>query len=64
MNLNQYLVILRVILERSSMDKLEKEKLENVTGGGISVWGIFGIIAAVVFIVGVIDGISRPVKCG
>ena len=33
------------------------------SGGGISFWGIIGIIAAGAFIAGFIDGIARPVKC-
>lgn len=44
------------------MNKLDKEELEKVKGG-ISFWGIAGIISAAIFIVGVLDGIARPLKC-
>lgn len=45
------------------MKKLDNEELKETTGG-ISFWGVAGIITAVIFIIGVIDGIARPVKCG
>ena len=44
------------------MNKLNKEELKK-TKGGIGFWGIAGIIGAAIFIVGVLDGIARPVKC-
>ena len=44
------------------MKKLEQEELEQTTGG-ISFWAIMGIITASIFIVGVLDGIARPLKC-
>ena len=44
------------------MKKLNKKELEK-TKGGISGWGIVGIIAGIVFSVGVLDGITRPLKC-
>lgn len=44
------------------MKKLDKKELEDIKGG-IGFWGIAGIVSAVVFIVGVIDGIARPLKC-
>lgn len=45
------------------MQELKQNELKQTIGGGISLWGILGIIAGAVFIVGVIDGIARPVKC-
>lgn len=44
------------------MEKLNKKELENVKGG-ISGWAIAGIIAGAVFLVGVLDGIAKPLKC-
>lgn len=44
------------------MIDLEKNELKSITGG-ISVWGILGIIAGAIFGVGVFDGIVRPLKC-
>jgi len=46
------------------MEELSNQELNEINGGGISFWGVLGIIAAGIFIVGVIDGIARPVKCG
>lgn len=46
------------------MNKLNNDELMKVTGGGIfskAVWGIIG--GAVVFFIGVLDGIVSPKKC-
>lgn len=42
---------------------LEKKELLEINGGGLSigVWGLIG--AGVVFLIGVIDGFVRPLKC-
>ena len=45
------------------MNIVEDKKLESITGGGISAWGVFGIGALVAFLSGVLDGIARPGKC-
>ena len=44
------------------MKKLNEKELTQVKGG-IGFWGAAGIIAAVIFVVGVLDGIARPLKC-
>lgn len=44
------------------MNKIEQKELKNMKGG-ISFWGIAGIVSATIFIVGVLDGIARPLKC-
>lgn len=45
------------------MNKISDIELQEINGGGIS-WGIaVGIVAAVTFIVGVIDGYTNPLKC-
>lgn len=43
------------------MVKLEKEELMNISGGGFAV-GLL-IASGVVFLIGVIDGYIRPLKC-
>lgn len=45
------------------MQELNQNELKKTVGGGLSFWGILGIISGAVFIIGVIDGIARPVKC-
>jgi lactobin A/cerein 7B family class IIb bacteriocin len=45
------------------MYNLTDEKLKQVSGGGITVAGWTAIGAALVFVVGVIDGYIRPYKC-
>ena len=44
------------------MKEIEEEELKKVEGG-ITVWGAIGIGAAVVFIIGAVDGYFRPLKC-
>ena len=43
--------------------KLENEELKGIKGGTISACAIAGIVGAIVFISGIIDGIARPGKC-
>lgn len=45
------------------MIKLTNEELKNINGGGINIGLIAGIAAGITFIVGIIDGIIRPLKC-
>ena len=45
------------------MERINKEELKNIDGGGLSLLGIAGIVAAAVFIIGVVDGYVRPKKC-
>ena len=44
------------------MIELNKKELKEISGG-VSVWAIIGGIALVVFGIGVIDGVVRPLKC-
>lgn len=44
------------------MRDLNIEKTKDISGG-ISVWGGIGIVAGLIFVVGVIDGFVRPVSC-
>jgi len=47
------------------MNNLNEEALEKTDGGGgISFLGAMGIIAGIVFVVGVIEGFVNPKKCG
>lgn len=43
------------------MKELTKKELNNISGGGLSTYLIFGGI--ITFIVGFIDGFTRPLKC-
>ena len=45
------------------MKKLNDEEMINVKGGAISLKIIGAIGAAVVFVIGVIDGLIHPKKC-
>ncbi len=45
------------------MKKLDKDEMKNISGGGLSVMGFFGIGALITFLAGVIDGFARPLKC-
>ena len=44
------------------MSKLNEKELENIKGG-FGFWSVAGIIAGAIFIIGVLDGIARPLKC-
>ena len=46
------------------MQKLSKEEMMNIKGGGISVWVILGIGALVTFAIGFVEGIINPKGCG
>ena len=45
------------------MKKLNDLELKNIDGGAISLGWIVGIGAGVTFLIGLIDGIIRPLKC-
>ena len=45
------------------MNVLSNEELMMVKGGGISAAVLAGIVAAGIFLIGVIDGILRPLAC-
>lgn len=45
------------------MKKIEKDELIKINGGGMSVGLGLLIGAGVVFIIGLIDGFVRPLKC-
>lgn len=45
------------------MVKLDKQKLLEINGGGVSFGAGCLIVGGVVFIIGVIDGYLRPLKC-
>ena len=45
------------------MELIKNEELKKIDGGGISAWTALGIGAGIVFLVGVIDGFVRPLKC-
>ncbi len=45
------------------MQDLEKNEMQSIRGGGVSLWVIAGISAVIVFLSGVIDGFVRPQDC-
>lgn len=44
------------------MKEVSREELKNVNGG-LSAFVYLGIVAAAIFVIGVIDGYVRPKKC-
>ena len=44
------------------MSELKKEQLMKIEGG-MSTWAAIGICAGIVFLIGVLDGFFRPLKC-
>lgn len=45
------------------MKELTKKELLNIEGGSISLGICLAITAGVVFLIGVIDGLVRPLEC-
>lgn len=46
------------------MKELSKMELNNISGGAISKYLIFGSLGGIItFIIGFIDGFTRPLKC-
>ena len=45
------------------MKELENKELLEINGGGISIGMGFGIAAGITFLIGVIDGLVRPLRC-
>ena len=45
------------------MNRVTDKELMSINGGGITIGAVVGICAAIVFIVGVIDGFVNPEKC-
>lgn len=45
------------------MKNLNDKELMNVEGGAVKIGLIVGIAAGITFLVGLIDGIIRPLKC-
>lgn len=45
------------------MIEIQNEELKKINGGGFNVGIAIAIAAGITFIVGVIDGIVRPLNC-
>lgn len=45
------------------ISELNSNDLKNIEGGVVSPWAIIGIGAGIVFLIGVLDGFFRPLKC-
>lgn len=45
------------------MTYLKEEELKEISGGWISATKVLGIIGAATFLIGVIDGFVRPLRC-
>ena len=45
------------------MRQLTNDEMKFINGGGINVGILAGIAAGVTFIIGVIDGLIRPLRC-
>lgn len=44
------------------MKKLDNNELREVKGG-FGFWGILAAVSGFIFVCGIFDGITRPVKC-
>ncbi len=46
------------------MLEVKESDLSKITGGGFSLGVAIGVGALVVFVIGLIDGYTNPIKCG
>ncbi|MGI6329830.1 MAG: class IIb bacteriocin, lactobin A/cerein 7B family [Bacilli bacterium] len=44
------------------MKELQKEELLMINGG-LGIWAIIGIVSGITFLIGLLDGFVRPLKC-
>lgn len=45
------------------MREIEEKELEKIQGGAMNPWALFGLGTAVVFLIGLFDGYTRPYGC-
>ncbi len=45
------------------MEKLNEKQLKSIKAGAGAGWIIAGIVAGITFLIGVIDGYTRPFNC-
>ena len=45
------------------MKRLSINELKSIKAGGSAGWIVAGIAAGITFIIGIIDGYTRPFKC-
>ena len=45
------------------MKKLKTEEMKTIDGGGVNIGLWIGIGAGISFVIGLIDGLIRPLKC-
>ena len=45
------------------MKNLNDKELMNIEGGAVKIGMVVGIAAGVTFLIGLIDGLFRPLKC-
>ena len=66
------ILLLILILSLSPKDKksnsvenpfILSQELKNIDGGGVNVGLVVGIGAGITFLIGLIDGLFRPLKC-
>lgn len=43
------------------MQQINKKGLKQINGGGV--WLGIGIVSGIIFLIGVIDGYTRPLSC-
>ena len=50
-------------LEGGTMEKIKKQELKNIYGGGFNLGIAAIIVAGITFIIGLLDGYVRPLAC-
>lgn len=45
------------------ISEINNNELKKIEGGAVNPWAVIGISAGVVFLIGILDGFFRPLKC-
>lgn len=45
------------------MKKINKSEMKKINGGGINIGLFIGIGSIITFLIGIIDGYTRPLEC-
>ena len=55
--------LINIIKGEWIIKEVTEKELKQLNGGGLSLLGLTGIISGAIFLIGVIDGYVRPLKC-
>lgn len=60
---NIFSYLINIIKGEWIIKEITEKELKQLNGGGLSLLGLTGIISGAIFLIGVIDGYVRPLRC-